>query len=361
MVKLIFSTVLLPLIIAVFSFSSLLAQDEKAGAMPPAQVVVAEVHDGMIAPDAEFVGTVYYQEVSDVAAEVSGSVESVYFEEGMRIKKGSVLVHLNSDLIEKSLGATTASYEQGLSALEQARVEFERAENLREEELISEQRYDIARFRVRGLEKKVLSLQAEVERLELELQKRKVRVPFSGIILKKKVDRGEWLSEGAPVATIAKDDVVDIIVAVPEAVVRHVKEGMIVDIYAGERKAAGEIIAVIPQGDVATRTFPVKIRARNNKSFMEGMEARARLPVGEKTKAFIVHRDSVVSVFGSDAIFVVHEGKTKMIPVNVIGYQGVTVGLLAEGISEAMKVVVKGNERLRDGQDVNILNTESEH
>ncbi|UCE79694.1 MAG: efflux RND transporter periplasmic adaptor subunit [Nitrospiraceae bacterium] len=353
MQQMIFSMVLLLLII-VSSFSTPFAQDKKAGAMPPALVVVDEVHNGMIAPDAEFVGTVYYEEVSDVASEVSGSVESVYFEEGMRVKKGNTLVQLNSDLIEKSLGATTASYEQGLSDLEQARVELERAENLRKEELISEQRYDIARFRVRGLAKKVLSLQAEVERLELELQKRKVKVPFNGVILKKKVDRGEWLSEGSPVATIAKDDMVDIIVAVPEAVVRHIKEGMIVEIQAGERKAAGEIIAVIPQGDLSTRTFPVKIRARNDKSFMEGMEARARLPVDEKKKGFIVPRDAVISVFGSDAVFVVHDGKAKMIPVNVIGYQGVTVGLLAEGITEAMKVVVKGNERLRDGQEVTI-------
>ncbi len=353
MQNMIFSIGLL-LFLAISSFSASSAQDKQVEAMPPARVVVDEIHNGMITPDAEFVGSVYYQEVSDVAAEVTGSVESVYFEEGMRAKEGNILVQLNSDLIEKSLGATTASYEQGLSDLEQARVEFERAENLRKEELISEQRYDIARFRAKGLEKKVLSLQAEVERLELELQKRKVRAPFSGIILKKKVDRGEWLSEGSPVATIAKDDAVDIIVAVPEAVVRQVKTGMIIDIQAGERKVAGKIIAVIPQGDLSTRTFPIKIRARNNLSFMEGMEARARLPVGEKTKAFIVHRDAVVTVFGSDAVFVVHEGKAKMIPVNVIGYQGVTAGLLAEGISEGMKVVVKGNERIRDGQDVMI-------
>lgn len=360
MKKIIFPIALV-LVVGIASFSSSSAQDKKAETMQPTQVVVDEIHNGMIAPQAEFVGTVYYEEVSDVAAEVNGSVESVHFEEGMRVQKGSILVTLNSDLIEKSFGATTASYEQGLSDLEQARVEFKRSENLREEELISEQRYDIARFRMKGLEKKVLSLRAEVERLELELQKRNVKVPFSGIILKKNVDRGEWLAEGAPVATIAKDDMVDIIVNVPQAVIRLIEVGMTVHIMAGDRTAVGNIIAVIPQGDVSTRTFPVKIRARNTMSFMEGMEARARLPVGKKTQAFIVHRDAIVSVFGSYAVFVVREGKAKMIPVDVIGYQDETAGILAESISEGMNVVVKGNERLRDGQEVNIIKTNSKH
>ena len=39
-------------------------------------------------------------------------------------------------------------------------------------------------------------------------------------------------------------------------------------------------------------------------------------------------------------------------PVKVMGYEGMTVGVAAEGLREGMKVVVKGNERLRDGQAI---------
>jgi hypothetical protein len=38
--------------------------------------------------------------------------------------------------------------------------------------------------------------------------------------------------------------------------------------------------------------------------------------------------------------------------VAVIAYDGEAVGIAAEGLQEGMQVVVKGNERLRDGQDV---------
>ena len=66
----------------VLSMPSLLcAADNKQNEMPPAQVVVADVSSGMIAPENEFIGTVYYREVSNVASEVSGKVEKVEFEE----------------------------------------------------------------------------------------------------------------------------------------------------------------------------------------------------------------------------------------------------------------------------------------
>jgi hypothetical protein len=44
-----------------------------------------------------------------------------------------------------------------------------------------------------------------------------------------------------------------------------------------------------------------------------------------------------------------------MISVDVIGYQGLTVGVQSPDLAEGMQVVVKGNERLRDGQTVSII------
>ena len=71
----------------------------------------------MIHPEEEFVGTVYYPEVSDVSAEVSGTVKTIAFEEGQTMKQGELLVKLDSDLLEKTLQSKTALYEETLSDL----------------------------------------------------------------------------------------------------------------------------------------------------------------------------------------------------------------------------------------------------
>ncbi len=321
---------------------------------PPALVVVSEVKAGMIINEAEFIGTVYYKVVSEVAAEVSGKVEEVRFEEGDRIKKGGVLVRLDADILEKSIQSTKASHEQALSDLEKAGLDLKRIESLFQQGLAAEQSYDDARLNAQGLRKKAASLKADLEGLRVELAKKTVKAPFDGVVLARHVDRGEWAEAGGKVATFAAYGEVDVVVNVPEDVMRAVKTGMGVEVSAGGKIFAGKVAAIVPSGDVKTRTFPVKIRVRNDSSLAEGMDARVRLPRGEKVKAFIVPRDALVSKSGSTVVFAVVEGTAKMIPVEVAGYSGVLAGVRAEALKEGMKVVIKGNERLNDGAPVNI-------
>ena len=333
------------------------AQEKKPPAIPPAVVVVSEVKTGAVAPEIEFVGTVYYPEVSDVAAESAGRIETIHFEEGHRVKKGDLLVKVNSDLLEKTIQSTVASHEEALANLEKARADLTRIENLYEKKVVPRQLYDEDRFRVLGLEKKAASLLAEVQRLRIELSRKSVRAPFEGVVLKRLVDRGEWLQPGSAVATVARDDMVDILVEVPESILRSLRIGMEVNIRAGGKETRGKIFAFIPKGDIPTRTLPVKIRMNNTFSLVEGIEARVRLPSMESRKGLMVPRDAVIMLSGKNVVFAVIDSETRMIPVNVTGYQGQMAGIEGEGLSAGMKVVVKGNERLRDGQPVTIFAT----
>jgi len=347
------SLIILILMLAVPTHST--AEDIEKREMPPANVVVSRVTTGTIAPEGEFIGTVYYLEVSDVSAEVNGTVEIIEFEEGQRMKKGEILVKLNTDLLEKNLQASVASYEQILSDLEKTRKDLGRIANLYEKKIVAERDYDDQRFQVKSLEKKSAALKAEVERLEIELKKTVIKAPFNGVIIKRHVARGEWLSPGGPVATIARDEAVDIIVEVPEEVTRYLKPGTAVKTTAAGKEKKGTIVAIIPKGDVLTRTFPVKIRINNAASLLEGMEARVVLPVGERLHTLMVPRDAVLTMSERTVVVTVVDSKAVIIPTQVVGYQGMKAGINAQRISEGMKVVVKGNERLRDGQSVTII------
>lgn len=329
------------------------AENKKQG--PPANVVVSKVTKGMIAPEKEFIGTIYYPEVSDVSAEVSGTVEIISFEEGERIKKGRILVKLNSILRKKTFQAKKASYEQILTDLERARKDLKRIATLYKKKIVSEKDYDDQRFQVKGLEKKTASLKTEVDRLEIELEKTNIKSPFDGVVLKTLVARGEWFSPGKSVATIARNDTLDVIVEVPEELIIYLKPGMNVKIQSGDKELDGKLQAIIPKGDISTRTFPVKIRVDDINSLMEGMEAKVKLPGGTKVSTLMIPRDAVLNTFGKTVVVAVIEGKAKLIPIKIIGYQGTKVGVNSKNISEGMNVVVKGNERLSNGQSLNIL------
>ena len=331
--------------------SPLWSQD-KGAQPPPASVSVARVETGLVAPEAEFIGTVYFQEVSNVASELSGLARVVKFEEGQRVEKAQALVELGAGILRKNLQATLLTHEQVLSELEIARIELSRKEKLFKKKSIAEQSYDQDRFRVVGLEKQAAALAVQVERIELELKKKIIRAPYSGVVVRRMVDRGEWISEGEEVAVLAKDDVVDIVVEVPERFIQYVKAGMPAKTLINGNEISAKVFTIVPRGDIATRTFPIKIRSPNKYSLIEGMSARVVLPTGSRRKSLVVPRDAVVSKFGKTVVFTVENDKAGMLPVNILGYDGLIVGLEAPGLKEGMLVVVDGNERLRDGQAV---------
>jgi RND family efflux transporter MFP subunit len=241
-----------------------------------------------------------------------------------------------------------------LAELERATLDLHRIEKLYREESISEQAYDEIRFRVKSLEKKGDSLKSDVERLEIEIAKKAVRAPFHGVVLKKHVDRGEWLSPGTAVATLARDDSMEVVVEVPGDVLPFVRKGGKVDVRTAGKEIQGTILAIVPRGEISTRTFPVKIRVPNRFSLIEGMEARVGIPSGEKEKTLLVPRDALVTAMGQTVVFTVVDAKAKMVPVPVIRYVGKDVAVRANGLKAGMEVLIKGNERIRDGQPVSV-------
>ncbi len=234
------------------------AQENKFKGMPAAKVVVAEVSSGIIETMTEFIGTVYYSEVSNVATEVSGKVMAVEFQEGQIKKSGSILARLGSDLLEKTLEAKRLTYEQTLTDIEKAKIDLKRVENLHRQESIAEQIFNDHIFKVKALEKKALSLRAEVEHYKIELDKKTITAPFTGIIVKRHVDRGEWLKQGETVATLARNDVLDVLVDVPERIIKFIKSNMIVELKVSDKIIEGKVLTIIPKGDISTSTFPVR-------------------------------------------------------------------------------------------------------
>lgn len=153
-------------------------------------------------------------------------------------------------------------------------------------------------------------------------------------------------------AVIGKDDVIDIVAELPEKIIAYVKIGMSVSAAANGNKFSGTVVAIVPKGDVSTRTFPVKIRTPNQFSLIEGMSATVTLPKGEIERTLIVPRDAVITKFGKTVVFTAVDSKATMLPVRVIGFEDLEAGVAAPGLKEGMFVIVEGNERLRDGQAV---------
>jgi RND family efflux transporter MFP subunit len=332
------------------------AAEKQEQVRPPANVVVGVSSKGTLAPSALFVGSVRFSDTSSVAAESAGKIRKVYFESGRKTAKGSILAVIDSELLEKSIAEAEAALDQTVANLQLAKNDFERTEKLFREDATSEQAFDSKKYNAEALEKQLAAKAAAVANLKAQLTKKTVYSPFDGIVVEKKVSEGEWVNAGSVIADIAMTGSVDIIVNVPEMHLRHMQTGLTADAEVSGRRVTAVFHSVIPAGDTANRTFPVKFRTSDSAGLLEGMEAKISLPVSEPSGVILVNRDAVVKASqGGTFVYTIEDGKTVSVPVKVVGYQGMNAGVQSDGLKEGMQVIVKGNERLKPGQAVNII------
>lgn len=322
---------------------------------PPSPVVVADVVEGQCGPRTEYVGTVYYSRISRVAAQIEGLVTGISFEEGDTVRGDQQLVHLETDLQNTLIAGARATHEQSLADLEQAEKDFMRINALFQTESISEAVLDDHFFKKKRLAKKSSALKAELERMLLVKKKAIIAAPFDGVVIEKSCEQGEWVPEGGTVAVIADNREMDVLVDVPEEVLPYLVKGELLPVSFGRKIETARFMQVMPKGDIATRTFPIKLRLKNRIGLIEGMEARVNIPVGKKVNGLLVPRDAVISKNGEQMIFTVSGSKAVQMPIRITGYRDEMAGVSAQGLARQMKVVIKGNERLRAGQAVRII------
>jgi RND family efflux transporter MFP subunit len=174
-------------------------------------------------------------------------------------------------------------------------------------------------------------------------------------VLEKKTEVGEWLNEGGQVCTIAYTKEIDFISNVPQRILEWLKKDSIIEVSINDKAYSARLNAIIPQGDVATRTFPVRLRLSPEAEgvLYEGMKGFARFPAGQAQSCLMVSRDAVLTVRGDTIVYAVENGMALVHPVKVLGYAQDLAGVESPSLKPGMKVITKGNERLRPGQPVN--------
>lgn len=403
------------IVLVVLGTTGIAARSAPAQGPPAALVAVSPVVEREVAASQAVVGTVMPLRMATIGSAVDGRVIEFPLNEGDRVERGGILAQLLTDTVQLDLAAAEAQLElrqQELAELKngtrpgeleqakarmtsaQARWQYAQARRARAdkvgEAMSDEEREEMSALAIEGeqayLDAKaayqlavegprkeqiaqaaaqVAMQQATVDLLKYHLKKHTVTSRFAGYVTAEHTEVGQWLKQGDPVAEVAALDEVEVVAQVVEQYVTHVRAGMTVSVEIPSipgQLFAGVVSAVVPQADVQARTFPVKIRVKNQITedqplVKPGMYARVLLPTGNKQMAIVVSKDALVLGGPQPVVFVVDaapnakQGKTR--PVNV--KLGVAEGNMIQvtgGLEAGQLVVVQGNERLRPGQDV---------
>ena len=324
---------------------------------PPSPVRTAPVEKRDVSSQISMVGTVEAQATSIVAAEESGVVESFPVKEGDFVKKGKTLVRLRSTDLKLRRKAAVAVRESTRANLDQAKKELDRNVRLREVNSIAARSYDEALSRHTALTEELNRSTAEVERLDYQIRQTTVPAPFSGFVSKEHTYVGQFIDRGGSVVTLVDLSHVRVTVDVPERYAVLIESGghALVNIRSiGKEPLKAKVAAVLPVGNATARTFPIRVDLKNpGFRIRPGMEAFVSFDLSTQKSALLVPKDAVVTHGSDRLVFTVLDGKAVPIPVRVDGYYDGHVAVIGR-LKPGMPVVVRGNERLRPGQAVQV-------
>lgn len=331
-------------------------------------VGVDEVRVVPMAQTLPLVGRLVALRSGTVAARIDAPVAEMMVDIGNRVKKGQLLAKLadqrfalDRDQKLAELNAAKAAVETSKARVALAEQELKRYADLRNSSAFPKARYEDKLVDVTRLRTEMVEYQAKAERAaanlrlsETNLSYTKIIAPYDGTITRRHSEMGSYLKEGQAVYTMVSDRALEIEIDVPAARVEALKPGIVCTFELGKRRFEAVVRAIVPEEDLRTRTRTVRLTPKfgdRPAAMAANQSATVHVPIGKGRNVLSVHKDALIASRGQPTAFVVEDGRAQSRTVRVGEAVGTRFEVL-DGLKAGDIVVVRGNERLRDGSRV---------
>jgi len=322
-------------------------------------VQVVEVIPKPISYTVTAVGSLKALEDVTLSTKKAGIIDQIFVQEGDRVKKGQILVHLNDVDARLQLERAEASMKEAEVSLETNRITLSRYQKLWETKVIPQQTYDDIHLKVKLGEARLALTKAELNIAKQSLLDHQIVSPIEGVINLKIAALGEHVNV-AP-----KDEIMKIVQMDPLEIEFYVPENLGGTIHIGskiqfivkafsEEKYIAFLRFISPTADPNTRNVKMKALVKNpNYRLKPGFFAEVSIPTGGNPAALIIPESALFSQEGKFFIYAVQDGLAQRKEVETgIRFEGKVEVL--KGIQKGERVVTTGHEQLSDGVKVKI-------
>lgn len=347
-------------LITVFVFLTLTLNTFTARAQPD-EVVVSRASAADVAEVLRLSGSFTAKQHAMLSPRLDGLVNSVSVDAGSRVAAGDVLVELDATLSRQEAARAKAVLEQRQASRDEAARLVKEAEQLRQKQHITETELNSRKSTLMLAEADLRAARVDVETASENLRRHQLIAPFDGVIVQKMTEAGEWINRGDEVLELVSLNNIRLDVRAPQERFSEISENTRVtirpDAYADVILDA-EISAIVPASDPTARAFLVRIvPPQTDVALFPGTSATAMLTLNGSDKNRIrISRDALLQhPDGGYSVFVIEDDNiARRRDVDVMRQTGDTV-LVRKGVSDGEAVVVRGNELLRDGDRINMV------
>lgn len=324
---------------------------------PAAKVRVAEATAQSLNDTWRFLGDVRADARARVAAGAEGAVTAVLVRLGQPVSRGQMLVEIDPDLAEARFAVARADVAQAAEDLAQAQREVKRLQGLRDN-VVPEQDRERAASTARSREAQLASARARFQEARATLARHRIRGPFDGVVAARLVDPGDWVSVGAPVLELVSTEGLDVVVDASQALLGYVKAGTTALLVDGSRTATARVTGVVPALDPVSRTLRVRLVPDEPAEWLlagASLEVEFKVAVKATDGQVAVPVDALLASPTETRVVKVVGDEAQSVVVEILAKARGTALVRSPTLSAGDRVVIRGNERLRPGQKVEVV------
>ena len=286
----------------------------------------------------EAVGTVRAAHETEVGAKIMARVLAVHFHAGQHVEKDQVLIELGKSDLEARLSQSQAAVDGASAALDQAQTNYDRIVRLRAQDSASEFEFTTATNELNAAKANHQKARSAAHEAEAVLEYATIRSPLDGVVIDKAVDVGDMVKPGQTVLRLY--DRLQLVATVRESLATKLQVGqqLPVTLEALELRCHGTISEIVPEADVLSRAFHVKVSGPCPPGVIPGMFGRLHIPLGERQELQIP-RAAVRLVGQVPCVYrVVGDTQVERAFVQLAGEHGDQVAV-ASGLSAGDRIV----------------------
>ena len=342
-----------------------MAQDQRK----PILVAVDQVVTQPLNQTLPVIGRLVARRTGLVAARIGGAVAKINVDVGDRVGKGDVVASLVTESLvwDRRLGQAEVAEAEAVVKTARAQItlltqELKRLERLRKSAAFSQARHDDKRQEVAKAKSTEAEAAASLNRYRAKLKLKEIalnyaaiRAPFGGVVTERHTEVGSYVKAGDPVIDLIDDSSLEIEADVPSQRIAALVPGTkVTGDIDGASPVSAAVRAVVPEENPLTRTRPVRFTptfANGHANLAANQSITLSLPLGQGRDVITVHKDAVINRRGKTLVFLVKGGAAEVRFVKLGEAVGPRFQVLS-GLEPGDKVVIRGNERLRPGQNV---------
>jgi membrane fusion protein, multidrug efflux system len=361
--------------LAVLGVSAACTQQNAFVAPPPPKVIVAKPLQKPAIRYNEATGNTAALNSVDLVARVQGYLEKINYQDGARVKQGTLLFEIQRNTYEAQLEQAKASLASAQATALNDEINYQRDINLaRQGNLaVTQQQIDNAKAMLDAANASVENAKASIELAQINLGYTRVTAPFDGIVSRHLADLGSLVGYSTPttLATIVQTQPIYVYFTASESVVLRARQQLAevgrspedyrkVPVEIGLMTDTGYPISghldyISPQVNTATGTLEIRgIFENKDGRLLPGLFVRVRVPQPKQQPGSALWVDETAIGQNQLGEYLLVLGKDNVVEQRQIKTGETEGGLrvVESGIGSSDWVVTSGIQRAVPGQKV---------